>query len=507
MDDDAAAVDRLCDEAKVLLEKKSAQEKSEIALVAQFEAIQGRRSDVARLEGLHDTALAKRDHVLGISNVRAELKQRVVDTAAAVVELEAQVAGARPARQGVLTRLHTVQQEFEAVKVESGQAEIAHRRVTADRDFLRQQIEVAQLSERLARATDAARRRNEAEAVLDSSRVDDALVARIEAAGIEVARAEAAAATGAATIGLEAMADVDLEIDGQADALLGGTTRQLMVDGSTEVSVPGLITVVVNAGAEAQALADRLAEARAAFRATCEEGGVNDLAEARLAATERNEAARTLVETAKSIKDDLRDLTADALAQKVAGLTARIARYRRSVQRSLRFPPPTTQLNSWPSKQSADLQRRREELDRLEKDLTRARDDMQALELGDASNRARLEQAQIAAAHEQRSLAKARGVTPDEAIDTQLSDAEATLSARAAELSEAQSRLAAQDPETVEELLRNARAVQARLAGELHDNEVNVPRAPDKAVALGRRRVGHPARHGQVRTRPSHYHP
>ncbi len=485
LDDDAAAVDRLCDEAKVLRERKNAQEKSAIALVAQFEAIQGRRNDVARLEGLHDTALAKRDHVLGLSNVRAELKQRVVDTAAAVVELEAQVAGARPARQEVATRLHTVQQEFEAVKVGSGQAEIAHRRATADRDFLRQQIEVAQLSERLARATDAARRRSEAEAVLDSSRVDGALVARIEAAGIEVAKAEAAAATGAATIGLEAMADVDLEIDGQADALLGGTTRQLMVDGSMEVSVPGLITVVVNAGAEAQALAHRLAGARATFRATCEEGGVNDLAEARLAATERNEAARALVETAKSITDDLRDLTADALAQKVAGLTARIARYLE--ERPTEPPVPATydaaELVAFEAE--ADLQRRREELERLEKDLTRARDDMQALELGDASNGARLEQAQIAAAHEQRSLVEARGVMPDEAIGTQLADAEATLSARAAELSEAQSRLAAQDPETVEELLRNARAVQARLAGELHDNEVNVRELRTKLSLLG----------------------
>ena len=86
------------------------------------------------------------------------------------------------------------------MKADSGQAEGAQRRAADDRDFLRQQIEVAQLSERLARVTDAVRRRNEAEAVLESSRVDDALVARIEAAGIEVAKAEAAAATGAATI-------------------------------------------------------------------------------------------------------------------------------------------------------------------------------------------------------------------------------------------------------------------------------------------------------------------
>ena len=200
------------------------------------------------------------------------------------------------------------------------------------------------LSERLDRATDAVRRRDEAEAVLESSRVDDALVARIEAAGIEVARAEAAATTGAATITLEAIADVDLEIEGLGDALLAGTTRQLMVDGSTEVIVPGLLGLVVNAGAEAQALADRLATARATFRATCDEGGVEGLAEARFAATARAEATRTLAETAKSIKDDLRDLTFDALAQKFANLTARIAHYREERPRIRRCPPATTPL-------------------------------------------------------------------------------------------------------------------------------------------------------------------
>ncbi len=66
--------------------------------------------------------------------------------------------------------------------------------------------------------------------------------------------------------------------------------------------------------------------------------------EARLAATQRNEAARTLVETAKSMKDDLRDLTFDALAQKAANLTAWIARYRGGTPNgSRRCPPATTQ--------------------------------------------------------------------------------------------------------------------------------------------------------------------
>jgi hypothetical protein len=485
LDDDADAVDRLCDEASVLLATQRDQEANEFALVTRFEAIQTCRSDVVRLEGWRDTALAQRDRMLGVSSVRAELMRRMVEGAEAVVAIEAQIAAALPARQQMLDRLRTVQQQFDAMKSEIREAEVAQRRASSDRDFLRQQIEVAQLSERLARVTDAARRRADAEAILETSRVDDALVARIETAGIEVAKAEAAAATGAATITVSALADVDLEIDGHADALLAGSRRQIMVDGSTEVMVPGVVSVVVNAGAEAQALADQLADARDTFRARCDEGGVRDLAEARLASTGRHEAERTLVETAKSIKDDLRDLTLDALTQKVASLTARIARYRQDRPAEPPLPSSHDTGETAALESAAALQQCREELDRLEKDLSRAREEAQALELGDATNKARLEQAQIAVTQEQRSLADARAALSDEAIGVQLAEAEATLSARAAELSDVQRELAAQDPETVEELLRNTRAVRARLSGELHDNEVRVRDLRTKLSLLG----------------------
>ena len=127
---------------------------------------------------------------------------------------------------------------------------------------------MAQLSERLARVTDAVRRRDEAEAVLEASRVDDALVARIEAAGIEVAKAEAAAATGAATITVRRHRR--RRRGDRRSGRCAPRRNQPAAHGGRihrSRSCPDCISVVVNAGAEAQALADRLAEARAAFRA------------------------------------------------------------------------------------------------------------------------------------------------------------------------------------------------------------------------------------------------
>ena len=119
LDDDAAAVDRLRDEARVLSEQQKAYKETEVEFVARFEAIRSRRHDIARLEGLYDTALAQQDRMLGVSIVRAELRQRVADSAAAVVEIESQIAGALPTRPEVLARLTTVQQKFDAVKTEN----------------------------------------------------------------------------------------------------------------------------------------------------------------------------------------------------------------------------------------------------------------------------------------------------------------------------------------------------------------------------------------------------
>jgi hypothetical protein len=485
LDDDAVAVDRLGAETKVLLETQSSQKAREVGLVERFEAIQSRRNDVARLEGLRDTALAQRDHALALRNVRADLVRRVDETAGTVTEIQSQVTGTLPARQEVLTQLSALQQKFDAMKADVGRAETDQRQAIADRDFLRQEIEVEQLSERLGRATDAVRRRHEAEAVLEASRVDDDLVARIEAAGIEVAKAEAAAATGAASVTLEAIADLSLEIDGESASVGAGKSRQLMVDGSTQVCVPGLLSMVVNAGTEAQALADRLAAARAEFRSVCSEGGVDDLVEARLAASLRNEAARTLVDTAKSIEDDLRDLTMDALARKVPSLAAKIARYRddRPLEPPLPRDHDAADIRAFET--DGTLQQLRQELERIEKDLHRVKADAQALDLGDASNKARLEQARIAATQELKSLTEARSRHSDEAIDSQLAEAETALSAHVAQLGEAQTQLAAQDPDTVEELLRNARAVRVRLADELHDKDVRVRELQTKLSLLG----------------------
>ncbi len=237
-------------------------------------------------------------------------------------------------------------------------------------------------------------------------------------------------------------------------------------------SFPAQFEIVVKAGAEAQALADRLAEARAAFESVCAEGHIAGLAEARRAAAARNEAERVLTETAKSIEQDLRDLTAETLVQKVERLTARVASYESERPAEPPLPPELDSAQVLASECDEVLQDRREEFERLEEDLARASTAIREVDLGDASTKARLEQARTAAGQEQQTLDDARRVVSDEDVAKQLADAESAMLARTAELTEAETRLAAEAPDSVEELLHNARAVKKRLADDLHDNEV-----------------------------------
>ncbi|HVA60953.1 MAG TPA: hypothetical protein VNG13_10530 [Mycobacteriales bacterium] len=472
LEEDAEQVARLMADTAALVNKQKDHDEVLDDLVARFEAIKTHRNEVERLAGLKDTGQAHHDRALEVSKSRTELVQRAADAADAVAEFESQVAAALPARTQVEDRRREAQKTFDVCKGEVREAEIAQRLALGDRDYRRQQIEMEQLSERNDRVLDAMRRRSEAATVLDASHVDDELVKRIEDAHLEFAKAGASAASAAATVNTEALTDIGIEIDGRSVVLESGGHHKIVVAGSVEVIVPGTVSMVVKAGAEAQVLADRLAEAQTGFASVCEEGHVTGLADARKAAAARNEAERVLVEVAKSIDQDLRDLTREALAQKVERLTAHVASYESERPPEPPIPPDLGSAQVLASECDRVLQECREKRERLEKDLVAASAAVQEVDLGDATSKALLAQAQAALSVAEESLDVARDDVVDEDVAKQLADTESAVLARIKELKEAETRLAAEDPGSVEELLQNARAVKKRLADDLHDNEV-----------------------------------
>jgi DNA repair exonuclease SbcCD ATPase subunit len=474
LEGDADEVDRLLKAAIVLVERQEEQADLEQTLGAQFASIEHLRNEIDRLKGSCDTAQADRDRVHEISKSRTDLVERVATATETVLDHESKVEGAVPALASAVTRLKEAEDGTRDGRAQVSAADAAHRRAVGDETYRRQEIELSQLSERLERVQEAIRRRSEAEEVLETNEVDDEVIRRIQEAYVDVARADAAASAGASAIHTRALVDLTVTANGETVSLVAGEEHDLVVTDSAEIEVPNVMSVSVTAGTEAKSAAERVSIAEAAFKATCDEVKVEDVAGAQVAAESRKEALRVVVSADKTIKDDLRDLTTEALDQKIKTLKTRITTYESERAPEPVLPADLDEAHRIASKCDGELQVLRDELARFEADESTASGALQSLRLDDAGTKANLEQARALEKRETTSLATARREASDEEISGQLAKAEAALAECTEKLQQAKEGLKAENPESVETLLNNARDVLKRLAADLHENDTRV---------------------------------
>ncbi len=131
------------------------------------------------------------------------------------------------------------------------------------------------------------------------------------------------------------------------------------------------------------------------------------------------------------------------------------------------------------------LDQARQRFAHCEAEWSSASSAVQEMDLGDATNMARLDQASVALREVHTALADARARSSDDALARTLADARRELGRCAGDVAEAESLLAAEDPDSVEELLRNARAVKSRLADERHDVELKARDVATKLAVRG----------------------
>ena len=470
LDEATEEVARLTEQARGLEAVQREQLVTQQRHAEQLEAVTLRRSEVRQLVTEVDAARAVHSRVEQLWTRRLELIDEVDSRASVLVKRTAEMQEAQPAKLAAAQRRAAVLDELAVARAALQVAESHHQLATGDRDHRRHQIELEQLTERHDRVVDAQRRLSDAEAHLESARVDDELVRAIEAAHLAVARAEAALSSGAANVVISALHDIDLVVADTSVHLAAGADLERSVSETFEVMIPDVALVRVRAGAEARALSDRLDAARAEFGRLCHSGGVADLDEARAAASRRAEADRTRVDAVIAIKQDLRDLTLDALAQKTERLTVRIADYERSRPAEPAMPTDLEAAQALVATVERVLADHRAEVARLEDQCATADAAASEAALGDAGLAALIEQASAASAQSGRSLIEARAVTPDDQIRQELVVAESRLSITEASLSSAQAALAAEDPETLDVLVDNARAAVARSVVEIRAN-------------------------------------
>ncbi|MDA8357937.1 MAG: AAA family ATPase [Actinomycetota bacterium] len=485
---DTQEVERLIGEAKALEARLAAQADEEGVLAARARTVGERRHSVALLKEKCETAEAKYDTAESAVRARVDLVERAERAADLVREL---TAGEVPTSGREQASRLDLEEKVAAARGRVLQLENDHRRAVADREFRRHEIELGQLAERHERIVAALAARSAARAVVEAARVDEDLLRRIEDADIGVKVAEEKVASGVTKLVAEGLGEVSLSVDGEETPLGSGEQRAFEVADSIDVVVPGVVRISVRAGDGSRAIAEQQDRARQELREACLAGGVDDLTAARKAFAARKDAERALLDAKESIARDLRDLTAEEIEEKVAGLRRRVSAYESERDSDGPLPTDLSAARQLAEELEAALAAGRQELERLEEELSRVSQAHVDAVARAAERHARLEQARSALHGDEEAVEAARRAASDEELTRRLEAADSELAGCRRELEAAQNELAEADPDSVEVLLENARAAKKRLEGELHGIEITIGELRAKLEVRGEEGLAH----------------
>ena len=471
IESDAAQMSWLIDESIRLSETMKECEKGERELDQRWNAMDRLRSEVERLAAIHSAAEAQRD----CASNGWQRRQNLIDTRDTstrdLAALEAEAKDAVPGLAAAIRRSEDATAALKGADAVMRDAEGRLRRAIADRDYLRQLIEVDQLKERHDRYLAAEQTLKQAEAYLESARVDGEVAKQIEEAYIEDERAKSAAGSAAASVEVTALRDMTVEVGDEIVELAVNEVNRTLVEDEVVLTIPNVARMRVSAGPESKGLADQRRKTQETYRHLCQGVCVADATEARRAAQERQDAQRNKEESLKAIDRELRDLTPDLLLGKVKNLAERVTSYPKERPEN---PPLPTDLD--------EAQRIEAEVSDLVKDCDaqlracegaaqNAEAELSRARIDEAGRTAKIEMAGSTKRDAANQLALDREGQADEALIAAVAAAQEKEARDRKSLDEARVQLSDADPDSVEALLDNAKQATKRAINELQSNK------------------------------------
>ena len=467
---DVAQIDRLVDEAARVSATRNECEKSELDLEERWNAIERMRNEIDRLNAIYSTAEAEHRLAEGSWARRQELIEACNESTKALTVLEAEAQEAAPELAAAIRRREEAAASLKDAAEALRLADDRRARAAKDRDYLREQIEVAQISERYERYVQAGQSLKEAEDFLESAMVDDDVLERIEAAYLNNERAQATARNAAASIETTALGDIRLRVAGKDHQLAVNQVLDMRVEDELALVVPGVVGIRVSAGPDSKKLAEQRLSARETYQRLCKDVGVADLNEARSVEQKRRDAVRDRIEARKAIKRDLRDLTPDILQAKINDLTERVTSYPDMRPADPPLPPDLDEATRIASDAEVVVTDCRTRLDACDAAAKKSDEQLTKARLNDADRTARIRVADDRKLESENRLAAARKIQADEALRSALVVTQGRLDAALESREDVKAQLKAADPDSLETLLLNARAAKKRAIQEFQAN-------------------------------------
>lgn len=470
IESDTAEMSRLIDESTRLSEAVKEFQKNEQELDERWKAIERLRIEVERLAAIHGASEAQRDGAVSKWQRREALIATLDVSTKALAELEATATAAVPGLELSTRRREEAASAHKDADAARREVQARLSRAIADRDHLRQLIEVEQLKERHDRYLLAEETLKLAEAYLESSKVDDEVAKRIEEAYIEDQRARSAAGSAAASVEVTALRDVTLESGDETVALPVNEINRTLVEDEVVLTIPDVAQIRVTAGPDSKEMAEQRRKTQETYRLLCDEVGVADATEARRAAQDLQDAQRNKEESLQAIERELRDLTPDVLLEKVKNLTERVASYPKERPEDPPLPPDLDEAQRVEGEVSSLVNDCDSKLRDCEAASQNAEAELNAVLIEVAGRTAKIEVATSSKRDAASQLALEREGQPDEAIVAAVAAAQEKETGDRKSLDEAKVQLSDADPDTVAALLDNAKQAAKRAMDELQSN-------------------------------------
>ena len=467
---DVARLDRLVAEAIRVSATQDEYEKSELDLEERWNAIERMRNEIDRLNAIYSTAEAEHRLAEGSWARRQDLLETCAESTEALAALEAGAQEAAPELAAAIRRREAAAASLKDAAEALRLADDRRARAAKDRDYLREQIEVAQISERYERYVQSEQSLKEAEDYLESAIVDDDVLERIEKTYLDDLGARAATDSAAASVETTALSDMRMQIAGKDVDLHAKEVHSELVEDEVELVIPGIARLRVSAGSESKGLAERRRITQEAYLRLCNEVGVADMAEARKAAQERTDTQRVKGDAIAAIKRDLRDLTPDILQAKIKDLTERVTSYPDVRPAEPPLPPDLDEATRIASDAEVVVTDCRTRLDACDAAARKSDEQLTKARLNDADHTARTRVADDRKLESENRLAAARNIQADEALRAALVVTQGRLDAALESWEDVKTQLKAADPDSLETLLLNARAAKKRAIQESQAN-------------------------------------
>ncbi len=308
---------------------------------------------------------------------------------------------------------------------------------------------------------------------------DDALEAFREAErALDIANSKIDAV--ATTVSVTAEKDLDLEFDGDSVSLSKSSVETRSVASDIRICLPGIATVELAPSRSVAEVQEDVDDAQAAFAGIRERLGVSDLREAVVANERRVTAQRELDRLKEREAGILQGASQEEVEQSITSYQSDCEAYAENRRSNEELPASTADASS-------RLVEARELLGSCENTLEAAREKADGLqsEYAQVDGELRIAQQEMAgleaALNEKRErLNKARSAEADEVLAERASQARSAVKKLEEETATIQASFTESSPESVEELLSNARDVYERANTNLRQEEQNLAVLTDR---------------------------